>query len=148
MRFDTGGYGFHALYKENPAMWVQSGLGANRGFDVHFCNASTLGIGLAEQPDVLTQKNANAALDTIDRALARVLRMASAFGASQTRCEKATELSVMYQEQLVNSESTIRDADMGQAIVDKTKFDILIQASQMTLGKQNEMSQRVLELLS
>lgn len=148
IRFDVGGYGFHALYKESPAMWVQSGLGANRGFDIRFCNASTSGLGLTEQPNVLTQKNANAAIDTIDRALTRVLRMASAFGASQTRCEKATELSVIYQEQLVNSESTIRDADMGQAIVDKTKFDILVQASQMTLGKQNEMSQRVLELLS
>ena len=50
-------------------------------------------------------------------------------------------------ENVQNSESTIRDADMAKEMTDYTKFNILTQASQSMLAQANQSSGAVLSLL-
>ena len=69
------------------------------------------------------------------------------YGAVQNRLEhRLTNLST-YQENLVASESRIRDVDMASEMVNFTKLQILQQAGTSMLAQANQSSQGVLSLL-
>jgi flagellin len=53
----------------------------------------------------------------------------------------------VYHENLVASESRIRDVDMAEEMVTMTKFQILQQAGTSMLAQANQLPQSVLSLL-
>ncbi len=86
-------------------------------------------------------------LDEIDQALTNVTGARSTFGAIQNRLENRITNLASYQENLVASESRIRDVDMAAEMVNFSKLQILQQAGTSMLAQANQSSQGVLSLL-
>ncbi len=86
-------------------------------------------------------------LDAIDTAINNVSTIRSDFGAVQNRLEHRLNNLATYQENLVASESRIRDVDMAQEMVNFTKLGILQQAGTSMLAQANQAPQNVLSLL-
>ena len=86
-------------------------------------------------------------LDTLDGAIKNVSSKRSDFGAVQNRLEHRLNNLATYQENLVASESRIRDVDMAAEMVNFTKLGILQQAGTSMLAQANQAPQGVLSLL-
>jgi flagellin len=86
-------------------------------------------------------------IDNIDSAINNVSSARSTFGAVQNRLEHRLNNLSTYQENLVASESRIRDVDMASEMVNFTKLNILQQAGTSMLAQANQAPQSVLSLL-
>ena len=108
------------------------------------CHAAAIGIaGL----DISTQEGAAAALDTIKNAINYVSDVRGTLGATQNRLDHTiNNLSVM-EENIQDAESTIRDTDVAEEMMEYTKNNILIQSAQAMLAQANQVPQGVLQLL-
>jgi flagellin len=111
--------------------------------------------GLAEVIDVGSAASTAAAdtafgaltLGNIDEAIKNVSNARSTFGAVQNRLDHRLANLTAYQENLVASESRIRDVDMASEMVNFTKLGILQQAGTSMLAQANQSPQGVLALL-
>jgi flagellin len=90
---------------------------------------------------------ASLTIDNIDDAINNVSSARSTFGAVQNRLEHRLNNLSTYQENLVASESRIRDVDMASEMVNFTKLNILQQAGTSMLAQANQAPQNVLSLL-
>jgi flagellin len=86
-------------------------------------------------------------LSEIDAAIDAVSNQRSTLGAVQNRLEHSMSNAAVYQENLVASESRIRDVDMAEETVSLTKNQILSQAGTAMLAQANQAGQGVLSLL-
>lgn len=91
--------------------------------------------------------NANKAIDIIHAATDQVSGQRAELGALQNRLEHTMNNLGVTKENLTAAESTIRDVDMAKEMMDFTKNNILIQASQAMLAQANQLPQGVLQLL-
>jgi flagellin len=111
--------------------------------------------GLKELIDVGSATTVSAAdtafaaikIEDIDAAIANVSSARSTFGAVQNRLEHRLNNLATAQENLVASESRIRDVDMASEMVNFTKLNILSQAGTSMLSQANQAPQSVLSLL-
>jgi flagellin len=76
-----------------------------------------------------------------------VSQQRSTFGAVQNRFEHLMNGLSVYRENLVSSESRIRDVDMAEEMTTMTKYQILQQAGTSMLAQANQLPQSVLSLL-
>ena len=90
---------------------------------------------------------ASVTLANIDDAIEKVSGLRATFGAVQNRLEHRLNNLATYQENLVGSESRIRDVDMASEMVNFTKLSILQQAGTSMLAQANQAPQGVLSLL-
>lgn len=90
---------------------------------------------------------ANMTLATIDEALKNVNKQRADLGAYQNRMEMAQKGLNVASENMVASESRIRDTDFSEEIVSYTKNQILTETSMALLAQANSQSQNVLALL-
>jgi flagellin len=86
-------------------------------------------------------------LGQVDGFIKNVSTARANFGAVQNRLEHRLANLATYQENLVASESRIRDVDMAQEMVNFSKLQILQQAGTAMLAQANQSSQGVLSLL-
>src|SRR5215217_1872975 len=86
-------------------------------------------------------------ISDIDAAINNVSTLRAEFGAAQNRLEHRLNNLATYQENLVASESRIRDVDMASEMVTFTKLQILQQAGTSMLAQANQAPQGVLSLL-
>jgi flagellin len=86
-------------------------------------------------------------VDDIDAAIVAVSTARAGLGATQNRLEHRLNNLATYQENLVASESRIRDVDMAKEMVNFSKLQILQQAGTAMLAQANQSSQGVLSLL-
>ena len=97
--------------------------------------------------DISSQGGAKAALDKIEDAINVVSDIRGTLGATQNRLDHTiNNLSVM-QENIQDAESTIRDTDIAEEMMDYTKNNILVQSAQAMLAQANSVPQGVLQLL-
>jgi flagellin len=87
------------------------------------------------------------AISAIDAAIAEVSTLRGTFGAVQNRLEHTLANLQTYQENLMASESRIRDVDMAAEMVVFSKNQILQQAGTSMLAQANQAPQAVLSLL-
>ena len=83
----------------------------------------------------------------IDTAIKNVSSIRGDLGAAQNRLEHRLNNLATYQENLVASESRIRDVDMASEMVNFSKLQILQQAGTSMLAQANTAPQSVLSLL-
>jgi flagellin len=83
----------------------------------------------------------------IDVAINNVSATRAQFGAVQNRLDHTLANLGAYHENLVASESRVRDADMAEEMVNFTKLQILQQAGTSMLAQANQVPQNVLTLL-
>jgi flagellin len=86
-------------------------------------------------------------IDEIDIAINNVSAQRAEFGSVQNRLDHTLANLATYHENLVASESRVRDADMAQEMVSFTKLQILQQAGTSMLAQANQIPQSVLTLL-
>lgn len=96
---------------------------------------------------VETQKSAERAISTIDKALNMVSQERAKFGAFQNSLEqRVNNLNISFENQTA-SESRIRDVDMAREVTQFTRNQILIQSGTAMLAQANAKPQSVLSLL-
>jgi len=165
----TGGLQIWAAPSEGGGV-VQGGelvfqIGANGGADqrvslsVNAMDTTNLGESAATSgfervsgrtlasASILTQDQANAAIDIIDGALDMVSAQRAQLGAMQNRLESTMNSLGIARENLTAAESTIRDVDMAAEMMQFTQNNILTQAAQAMLAQANQLPQGVLQLL-
>ena len=109
-------------------------------------NCSAEGLGMSSL-DLKTQSSANSAIDMLNKSLDKVSMVRASFGATQNRLEhKIADLNTT-RENVTQSESTIRDADIASEMINFTKSQIIQQAAQSMLAQSNQMPQTVLQLI-
>jgi flagellin len=104
-------------------------------------------VGAAATDAAASTAFASVTLDNIDDAIEKVSNLRAGFGAVQNRLEHRLNNLATYQENLVASESRIRDVDMASEMVNFTKLQILQQAGTSMLAQANQAPQNVLSLL-
>jgi flagellin len=87
------------------------------------------------------------AIAGIDNAIKEVSTLRGGFGAVQNRLDHTLNNLRTYQENLIASESRIRDVDMAAEMVTFSKNQILQQAGTSMLAQANQAPQNVLSLL-
>ena len=106
---------------------------------------STTGVTMSS--DIGTHRHLGCDLSAIDTAITNVSKSRSTLGAIQNRLEHRLNNLATYQENLVASESRIRDVDMASEMVNFSKLQILQQAGTSMLAQANTAPQSVLSLL-
>ena len=136
---------------EDNALVLQTGVKANQAIKVSMTDMRSLALGLKGTDgtvlSVQTQDKANAAINTLDTALQKALDEQANIGAIQSRLNYTSSNLTTASENVQNSESTIRDADMAKEMTNYTKNNVLLQAAQSMLAQANQNSSAVLSLL-
>ncbi len=109
--------------------------------------ADLVDVGSAGSLDAASAALNGLSVDEIDTMIENVSTARSTFGAVQNRLEHRLNNLATYQENLVASESRIRDVDMASEMVNFTKLQILQQAGTSMLAQANQAPQGVLSLL-
>jgi flagellin len=97
--------------------------------------------------DVGTQAGAKQAVSIIKDAINKVSSTRGDLGAAQNRLEHTISNLNVTTENMTAAESRIRDVDMAKEMMNYTKNNILVQASQSMLAQANQTPQGVLQLL-
>ena len=108
---------------------------------------TALSTGAAGAMSTALSTGALASLSIIDKTIENVSRVRANYGAVQNRLEHRLANLATYQENLVASESRIRDVDMAAEMTKFTKYGILQQAGTSMLAQANQAPQSVLSLL-
>ena len=119
-------------------------VGAN---DSERISVATISLGASIGSFHALTQNGTTDISEIDSAISKVSEQRAVFGAVQNRLEYTLNNLATYQENLMASESRIRDVDMAAEMVDFTKLQILQQAGTAMLAQANQAPQSVLSLL-
>ena len=116
--------------------------------DSETITVSTVSLGSAVGSNAFSMSATGTSdINEIDTAINNVSAQRAQFGAVQNRLDHTLANLATYHENLVASESRIRDADMASEMVDYTKLQILQQAGTSMLAQANQIPQSVLTLL-
>ncbi|MBC7217436.1 MAG: flagellin, partial [Candidatus Caldatribacterium sp.] len=123
-------------------------IGANKNqimtVSINDMRARSLGVN---EISVLSQAEAELAIETIDNAINIVSTERSKLGAYQNRLEHTIANLGVAKENLAAAESRIRDVDMAEEMMEFTRAQILLQAGTAMLAQANTIPQAVLQLL-
>ena len=114
--------------------------------DIQSMSAKSLGIDKVSVTGA-DSTNADAAVNTIADAIAKVSAQRSDLGAIQNRLEHTINNLDNVVENTTSAESAIRDTDMATEMVKYSNNNILAQAGQAMLAQANQANQGVLSLL-
>jgi flagellin len=147
--FDNGAADFNnQTIVTGAAAGAKFQIGANAGqtasLSIGDMSAATLNV---DSLDLTTESGITAAITSIDNAISTVSSQRALLGAVQNRLEHTINNLGTTAENLVASESRIRDVDMAKEMMEFTKNSILSQASQAMLAQANAQPQSVLQLL-
>ena len=107
---------------------------------------ATLGVNTTAV-DLTTAANSQVAITEIDEAIDSVNNSRSVYGAAQNRLTSALRNLENYTENLIETESRIRDVDFAQATADMSRHQIFSQAGISVLSQANSTPQAALSLL-
>jgi len=165
LKLDATGTGLSGVAGEKVAEGARSAIegtsklifqiGANGsadqrvGLSVANMSSGTIGgsEGVVNRIDVSTREDANNAIKVLDDAINMVSGTRADLGALQNRLEHTVNNLGVTRENLQNAEASIRDVDMAKEMMEFTKNNILVQASQAMLAQSNQLPQGVLQLL-
>lgn len=136
---------------EENGLKLQVGANMDQSVEVKIDRLTAEHLGLKGQENtisVLDQDSANMTISTIDEALKKVNKNRSDLGAMQNRMELALKGNNIAKENMIASESRIRDTDYASEMVEFTKNSILSQASAAMLSQANNQHTMALKLLS
>ncbi len=111
-------------------------------------NTQTANLGVnTTAVDLTTAANSQVAITAIDTAIDSVNNSRAVYGAAQNRLTSALRNLEDYTENLVETESRIRDVDFAQATADMSRHQIFSQAGISVLAQANQTPQQALSLL-
>lgn len=125
-------------------------VGANNGDQFTIVRADVRTNTLYGKPpsiDLTSIDSANDSIELIDQATKRIANERGRFGTYENALGHILSNVSNTNINLTDAESRIRDADMAKEMMEFTKSNILLQASQAMLSQANTTPQRVLSLL-
>lgn len=130
----------------DQSLSLQLGANANQNMSVGVSDMRKAALAL-QNVDIGTKQGAQNALSVVDRAITSVSQQRSTLGAAQNRLQYTINNLGVAVENLVASESRIRDVDMASEMTNFTRQQILVQAGTAMLAQANQKPQAVLQLL-
>lgn len=115
--------------------------------DLQIDTTGAAGIFSVDLTAVDVTTDAEAAISTLDTAIADVSSVRATLGATQNRLEHVIANLNVALENLSASESRIRDTDMALEMVSFTRHQIMLQAGTAMLAQANAVPQSVFQLL-
>jgi flagellin len=137
---------FNNIKLLNGAATITFQVGADDGQTISVTTSTLYGGSVGTLAFQLTPTGTQD-LAEIDTAIDNVSSLRAGFGAVQNRLEYTLNDLSTYRENLIASESRIRDVDMASEMVEFTKLQILQQAGTSMLAQANQGPQSVLSLL-
>lgn len=139
---------------DNPSRYdMMSGanVGENISIPMYKINTSTLkdrdGSALDQVNVMGSQEDLQKNISIADSALRSVMEVRSKYGALQQRFESVSGNNEEFSAILQNAESSIRDADLAEEMLNYSKSDILINASIAMMTQSNNLPQDALKIL-
>ena len=133
------------------ALSFQIGGEAGMKMEVHIEAMSSSGLGIngigTDLSAIATNSAANVTLGKIDSAISVVLAQRTALGSIEARLGFTADNLATENENMVASESSIRDTDMAKEMTNFMKYNVLTQASQFMLAQAGQNAYSVLNLL-
>lgn len=123
-------------------------IGANEGqtLAVSIPQLDVTGLGL-DDVTLVSQELAQRAIPDIDAAISQVVSIRATIGAQINRLEHTIVNLETAEENMVSSESRIRDLDMAKEMATFTRYQMLSQAGISMLAQANQIPQMALQLL-
>jgi flagellin len=137
---------FNGIKLLNAQNTITFQVGADDGQSISVTTATLYGGSVSTLAFQLTPTGTQDIAE-IDTAIDNVSSLRAGFGAVQNRLEHTMNDLATYHENLVASESRIRDVDMASEMVEFTKLQILQQAGVAMLAQAQQSPQSVLALL-
>ncbi|HCW53421.1 MAG TPA: flagellar protein [Clostridium sp.] len=147
-RFEFGVYG-ESVPKNEYISHVDIQIGANAGEEIRvdLPNTTLKNIKLDNNSiSVLSATDANNSLEKVEDAIKYITNQRGKLGAYTNRLEQNTNNIGSYEENLQAAESSIRDLDMAEGMIELSKNSILTQAAQAMIIQSNEMTKVVMNL--
>ncbi|MDD6810722.1 MAG: flagellinolysin [Lachnospiraceae bacterium] len=145
--FYIGGTKVHVdASNKPPTISLQVGSEAGQHIDLTLYQMDAKALGL-EDTNVKTIAAAGDAIEQIKNALNAVSKVRSSYGAVQNRLEHTIANLDNIVENTTASESTIRDTDIAEKMVEFSNNQILLQAGQSVLTQANHQPEMILSLL-
>ena len=136
---------------EDNALTIHTGAKSNEVVKIGIRDMRAEALGLKDRlgRTILLSNNtiSEISIAAIDTALSRALNQQADIGAVQSRFEHTSSNLSIESDNVKNSESTIRDADMAKEMTEYTKNNVLLQAAQAMLAQANQNSSNALSLL-
>jgi len=134
---------------------IQTGANSGQNISISIGRMDVEALGLSDlrvdetgtSGGILTQEDADKAIEMVDAALNKTSMERARIGATQNRLEHTINNLQVMQENLTAAESRIRDVDIAKEMMNFTKYHILAQASMAMLAQAQQMPQMVLQLL-
>lgn len=127
-------------------MTLQIGAGENQTMDVRIPSTSPKALYI-DKVNVCTVTGAGRAIESYDKAIAKVSEVRSRMGAYQNRLEHAVFSLEGTEENMTAALSRIEDVDMAEEMTAYTQYTVLTQAATSVLAQANEIPQQALQLL-
>ncbi len=125
---------------------LQVGANAGQNMKVILTDARTSALGISNL-NITSREEAEKAISLVDQAVQKISSERSKYGSYQNVLQHIEKNVANYHENILSSESRIRDTDMSKEITQLTGHQTLLQASQAMLVQANQMTQGILQLL-
>ena len=139
------------INKEDNSLNFHIGADANQSIKVGLTDMRSEALGLkgsnGTKLKVTTKEFANAAISVIDSALIKAIDQQTDIASVETRLEYTDNNLMISAENVQNSESTIRDTDMGKEVAEYARSNVLLQSAESMLAQANQNLSAVLSLL-
>ena len=126
--------------------YVQTGSLAEQSIIINFVNASKESLGV-DKVDVSNHEKASESITMVQDAIEKAAGWRDDFGAVWEQLARAVKNADYTSQHTQQSESNIRDTDIGDEILGYTTNQILVNASQSLLAQYNSSKDAVLVLL-
>lgn len=131
---------------KGSALNLQVGPGSGQKISLSVEEVSTAALGI-QDIKVNTHEAAGNSIKKLDTAINSVSGMRSGLGAAQNRLEHAFAFALIYEENLADTESRLRDTEMAGEMIRYSRQNILEQAGQSMMSQSMKNTEQVLQLL-
>lgn len=147
-KFEFGVYGESVPEKEYISyIDIQIGAGSGEEIRIDLPNTTLKKIKLDnDSVSVLSSTEANNSLGKVDDAIKYITNQRTKLGSYSNRLEQNINNVESYGENLQTAESSIRDLDMAEGMIELSKNSILAQSAQAMIAQSNEMVKVVMNL--
>ncbi|MBU3111776.1 flagellin N-terminal helical domain-containing protein [Clostridium lacusfryxellense] len=120
-----------------------SGANVGEKIDIPRFDLTKAGLGL----DKIDVNDIGKSLELVDKALGDVVSARSKFGALENRFESSYNSTMEISEKTESAESSIRDTDIAEEMMEFSKYNILIEAGNAMMAQSNKLPQDALRIL-
>lgn len=131
---------------------MMSGANVGENIKIPMYNLKTSLLGdekgnTLDKLDVTDRSKADSNMSAADSALKQVISIRGKYGALQQRFESTTDNSSQFENTLQGAESSVRDADIAEEMLQYSKSGILVNSSIAMMAQSNKFPQEVLQIL-